>query len=355
MKKSDLKKMWFFLIILAATFLIFLYTYNHRQGYELNYVLNNYAVKEKYNIEKGYYDLSMTKDDDTFEVILDKDYTPKRQIIKEINEVNEDNKKCLKLNDDLIKYPICKENNEYVSYFYNKNISSNDPEYFNNIKLYNLNNKTYLVWNYTGYYFINNNKKEMINLFEKDTYTPYLVIPVNNNLFIVNYDNEYSFTDYYLINTKKATFKKHSLDKEIYLDSYILGTYQNSVYLVDKKNVQEYEINTSKNKVYETSGKILNKGVWDKIDVNTLINNKKSFTDDNNFYYSIQDNNLYYNEDTIKVKIMDNVSYIAYQDSNDVYYISNDTLYYYNHENGNSILMKYSEWQFNYLNSVFVY
>jgi hypothetical protein len=355
MKKSDLKKMWFFIIFLLITFLVFLYIYNHRQGYELNYVLNNYSVSEKYNIEKGYYDLSMTKDNNTYEIILDKDYTPKRQIIKEITELNEDNKKCLKLNEDLIKYPICKENNEYVSYYYNKSIETNDFENFNNIKIYDLNNKTYLVWNYTGYYEINNNKKNMINLFEQDTYTPYLVIPVNNNLFIANYDNEYSFTDYYLVYPKKGNAKKFSLDKEIYLDSYILGTYQNSVYLVDKKNIQEYEINTIKNKVYETGGKILNKGEWNKIDINTLINNKNSFTENNNFYYSIDNSNLYYNEDNIKVKIMENVTYIAYQDSNDVYFISNDILYYYNHENGIKVLMKYSEWQFNYQNSVFVF
>ena len=355
MKNKELRKLWLFIAILAATFALFLYIYNHRQAYELNYVIDNYQVMEKYDLDKGYYDIKMTKDNNTYETILNKDYTPKRQLVKSIKEVNDSNKNCIQLNEDLIKTPICKMNNENVSYFIDASSTENYSQDYGNIKIYDLLNKTYLVWNYTGFYYINNNKTTELNLFESDTYTPYLVTSVNNSLFIVNYDNEYSFTDYYLVNPKKATFKKYALEEEIYLDSYILGTYHNSVYLVDKKNNQEYEINTYKNKVYETSGKVLNKSEWDKVEIEKLVKTKYSFISDTYFYYSLDNSNLYYNEDTIKVKIEDNVDYLAYQDENDVYYISKGVLYHYDHNNGKTTIMKYSEWNFNSENSVFVF
>ncbi len=335
---------------------MFIYIYHKKRNYKVNYFVNGYSIFESFDIESDHYYLNISKDSENFEVYLPISYSPKRRIVTSIESEKTDTKSCIKLNDNILSYPICKQNGEYVAYYSEIEIPTEKKDTYNNIEIYNLLENTYLIWNYKGFYYINNDKISSINLFKTDTYTPYLLTVLNKYLFIINYDEQYSFDSYYLVDSKKATSKKYKISKEISKDSYILGTYKNSVYIIDKKNEQEYEINAKKGKVYKTSGKVLINNEWQKKDIDDLIKNEQIFKNGQKFYYEITEKKLYLIQENLKTRLTNlDVDYIIDYDDNIVYFVSNGTLYRFKIDEGITRIMQYSEWNFNYKNCIFIF
>lgn len=354
--KNNKKSLIIFILVLIATFILFIYIYNKKRNYKISYVVDSYTVVESFSLEKDHYYLSISKDNKTYELYLPLEYSPKRKIVTKVENVEDTKKSCIMLNEDILSYPICKQNDEYVSYYLETEVETEKHDTYNNIDIYDLENNTYLVWNYRGFYYINKDKITSINLFKKDTYMPYLLYTFGDYLFIVDYDEQYSFDSYYLIDSKKATSKKYKLDKEISLDSYILGKYKNSIYIVDRKAEQEYEINAKKGKIYKTSGKILKNNIWEKIDISQLIKKDYSFEDETKFSFSLENKKLYYIQNEIKTRVTNlDVDYIINYDEENVYFVSNGTVYKFNLKQGIKKILQYSEWNFNYENCVFVF
>lgn len=355
MKKNN-KKLITLILIITLSFLTFIYIYHKKRNYKVNYFVNGYSIFESFDIESDHYYLNISKDAENFEIYLPISYSPKRKIVTSIENEKTDTKSCIKLNDNILSYPICKQNDEYVSYFLETEIQTEKKDTYNNIDIYNLLGNTYLIWNYKGFYYINNDKITSINLFKTDTYTPYLLTVLKDYLFIINYDEQYSFDSYYLVDSNKATSKKYKISKEISKDSYILGTYKNSVYIVDKKNEQEYEINAKKGKAYKTSGKVLINNEWQKKDIDDLIKSEQTFLNEEKFYYEIIEKKLYLIQENLKTKVTNlDVDYIIDYDDNNVYFVSNGTVYRFKIDEGITKIMQYSEWNFNYKNCIFIF
>ncbi len=334
----------------------FWFFYNRHQAYTINYIVNGYKVTETFDVEKDHYYLKLQKDNQVYETYLTINYSPKRKIVTEIEELSQDTMNCIRLNDNIIKYPICKQNNSYISYYINEVEEKPLHDTFNNIEIYDLLDKTYLVWNYHGFYYLNDNKFTTVNLFASDTYIPYLLTQVKDQLFIVDYDAKYEFSKYYLINFKDAKSKEYTVDRKISLDSYILGKYKNSIYLFDPKEEQEYEINIKKGRIYKTSPKVLVNKSWEKTTEENLLKKKDGFQEDKLFSFELDNKKLYYLEGDIKVKVSNlNVDTIIDYDDEEVFFIANGTVYYYNLSSGATKVMRYSEWNFNYDNCVFIY
>lgn len=354
-KNKNTKKLIIFIIVLVSIFIVFWLIFTHKTDYTMDYSLNSYNITEQFITGKDYYHFTIKKDNNTYELIIAKDYTPKRKLISSIEETNDKDITCLNLNDDLIDYPICKDKSGYVSKYLNTLPNPQKNDSYKNIDIYDLKNKTYLIWNYKGFYYLNKEKTTSINLFNKDTYTPYLIYPVNEEyLFIADYDADNYFTNYYLINTTKSTYKKYELDTKVYFDSYIMGSNKNSIYLVDRKENQEYEINPLKSKIYKTSGKIRVDDEWQKVDVDSLIKKEQYFKNSSKFYYQQEGNTIYYYTDTLKTKITNQkVNSIVSSSNEGVYYLSDGSLYYFSLQSGIQKLMTYSEWNFNYTNVIY--
>ena len=70
----------------------------------------------------------------------------------------------------------------------------------------------------------------------------------------------------------------------------------------------------------------------------------------------LENNTLYMYIDNYKLQISKrNISKIVKYNNLDVYYLSKDILYYYNPFIGEMPLLRYSEWQFNNQNMVFIF
>ncbi len=331
------------------------------KSYEINYNKDNIDIKEIYDNENKLYTLYLTYDNKVFPFkMLGKG---KKKIIDKVNIYNENNIQCLIPEGKKLNFnPICYKDDSLVSYnlidkFKKDNINyQNDT--FNKLNISYLNDKHYLIWNYKGFYSLGSKNQE-IKLFNDDIYTINIATKVNDKLLIANYENKYTIDKFYLIN-KKDKVKEIKVKNDISFDSYILGTYKDNVYLFDRKNKREYQINIKKLKIDDitkkNTGKVLNKNNFEKISVNKLASSDYKFTNIKPFDYEIIDNKLYETIGDYHILISEKeTKYIVNIDKDSVYYLVGDTLYLYEKNNGEVKLISNFEWNFNYENMIFVF
>ena len=113
-----------------------------------------------------------------------------------------------------------------------------------------------------------------------------------------------------------------------------------------------------KEEIYKTDREILVDGDWQNVSNQTIQAERPTFSEYVNVTYVLEDNFLYQNiPNTDELILVSNrlVSALVKVNGLDVYYISGDTLYKYNPYNGEVALLKYSEWNFNYQNMVFIF
>lgn len=356
-----------FLIIVVSMFIgLFLFFYFKSKDYKIVYNVDNFKIQESYDKKYNilYFKISNKKYE--YDYALNNKYSNRRKLISSVKKYSFDNGQCINFSiNKLQTYPLCIEDGNQINYnnldndFVNKyknNIKETEDNY-NNISIYNYYNSTFAIWNYKGIYYINNKDKDEIKLFLKDIYVDNLSYLNNEYLFIPNYNLNYSFNEAYIINLKTKENKLISFDYDISYKSYILGSYKDSIYLVDKKNEKEYEVNLKKKKVNELQGKIYTYG-WKDISLKKLANKEYSFKFKKAINYVIENNKLYLNyyESNNKVYIMSMKNIDTYfYDNDNFYYLIDDTLYVYNIKLGKLKLMQSFEWNFNNKNTIFIY
>ncbi len=350
MAKKKSKKLRILIILLILVFTIFLYFLNYRHSYTLEYKVNSVNIVEKYHKKSKYYSFTVTYDNKTYDLISFDKYINKRKLISDITITKKEDT-CLSFTSKVSLYDVCSGDNGYY-YPYKESVLSEKASY-KNIKIDALNNKTYLLWNYSEFTFLNKEKNTSIKLFDKDVYTLNLVYQTDKYLLVPNYDESYKFTKMYFINKDSGKVKSFDLRYEVYFDSYFLGSYKDKVYLYDRKSEIEYYFDLKKEDIYKTSYGIYNDGKWESVSNQKLKNGNIVFTSNKVFTYELDGSKLY---DSNKYLVTNReVSKIVKTDNLDVYYISGDTLYYFNPLKGEVPLLKYSEWEFNSANMIFIF
>ena len=367
-KKIKLKPQFklYLVIILLIGLIIFLFM---PKNYTKKYTRDNYQIVEKYNKKLKRYSLSISLDDKVYEYNFDNKYMGKK-IIKRIETLSSDNTSCIvnhiKNKKEIV---LCSKDNSNIdfrlvneidltAYRNNRNYESKKID---NITTYDLLNKNYLIWNYNSFKYIEKNNSGNIKLFDSDLYNISLATIVNNYLVIPNYDSQYNFKEVYIINLKNKNKETWKLNYEVSFESYVLGTYKNSIYLVDKKNKVEYELNVKKKTMDEIGnegrdGKILVNNKFEKISMLKLINNMMSFTNVEDQEFVLEGNKLYLKTDNTKVLLSNSgVTKIVNKTKDYVYYLVKDDLYYYDQEQGEVKVMTSFEWNFNSNNTIFIY
>ena len=353
MKRKNNIKLLGLIIILITLFVIFLVFHKNAHSYEMEYNINDIKVLEKYNNDDKYYLFNIKyKDIDTNIISLEK-YTNSRHLIKDITIKEEKDGLCLLFTSGLDLYPICHNNNGYYSYYVDKQDDFVINDKYNNINIKDLNNNTYLLWNYNSFIYLNNNTKKTIDLFNKDTYVINLVYQYDNYLVIPDYNKDWISDRIYVINASSGKVFDYLLRFPIYFDSYFLGRDKDSVYIFDKKEEQEYYLDIKNKEIYKTSNKILVNGKWESVSTQKLKEESARFSNNIIVNYYI-DNDYLYMTGNIKIsnRIIDTIVKV---DNLDVYYLSNGKLYMFNPNYGEKALLEYSEWEFNNKNMVFVF
>ena len=348
-----MKKLRNLILFLILIFCIFLFFFFYPHHYKLEYKIDNFNIIEEYHKKTKYYSFKIKYKDNTYEVINKNKYTNKRKLIKDIKVTESNSALCLSFDTTHVNlYNVCKNDKEFFYETKDNKFTKNDS--YKNIEISNLFNKTYLLWNYHEFIYLNIKKKTTISLFNKDIYNLNLVTSINNFLLVPDYDQNYKFDKIYMINSNNTKVKDFNLRYELYFDSYFLGNYKNRSYLYDQKQEQVFYLDLKKNEIYKSGYKILTNGKWENVTNQKLKNNKLTFTNDEIFTYFLDNNKLYGKYET-NYLVTDNVSKIIKTEDMDVYYIKEDTLYHFDPYSGETPLLKYSEWNFNNTNMIFIF
>lgn len=340
------------------------------KDYEVEYSINDYNIVENYSDEL--YTFKVSNDNHSFSFLEDIKYEKKHKLIANIEEINLDNEICLTIKSDYFNYnPLCIKDEQEVDYHLvsdemkeKLNVSTKEEveeRTYNNIKIYNLLDYNYLIWNYKGFEILSNEGEKTINILKNDTYDIPISKVVNNYLLIADYDSKYNFNKFYVINLLKGTKEEFKIKYDISFDSYILGSYDKSIYLVDKKNKIEYEIVPHKKKIRivgteKRQGTIYTENGFEKISLTKLSSKEYSFYDDNKYNYEIIGNKLYQVVNNNKLLVSNKeIKDIISINKDSVLYLVDDTLYLYNNYYGETKVMNYFEWNFNYKNNIYFY
>ena len=323
------------------------------KGHDLEYKIkkNNkvfnikevYKRKRKNEIDNYYFEIKV--DDITFNYQTYNNYKGKNYIIKNINYFEDDNYKCINItnNKEALSDLICIKDN--IQYFYSsiKGTDKELDEYVSNLKIHkiykdNLKNKIdadpvilYLdnliedhyvsLQNYKGLYLINKKDKiKNVDLFKNDVYTNKINTVMNKYYVTADYNKEYKFHYFYLINLKTGKKTKITSDDDISLDSYIEGSIDKDFYLIDNSDKKQYRINIKNNTVSISGDK--SKGI-------SLYKNNAFYTgsiydalENEIYFYKYTQNTEFNKKDYTKVdKVGNKLSgyYYVYLKENDSY------------------------------------
>ena len=368
-------------------------------NYKLNIDKNKIKIKEVIN-DNNYY-IEIKSDNNIYPLRIYEDLNNKRKVVKDIYFYKDNSIECILpvINNKLYTDMMCYKDGSIYDYY--NIIGENDSldKYIRSIDLYNANNfknesidtKTIGTVNYNIFNNLNNTvaittykgliiNDSNINLFQNDIYNNKLSIFTDNYYVVAGYEKKYSFNYFYVVNleTKKITKLKSKTD--ISYDSYIQGIVDNKIYLYDKDNENQHEINIKENKVEIVSSeeyiRYYSNKKWEKMnkvkankeiyfDYETLDNyfTKYDYVEEvDDYYYLYKKDGISYklyrvDKDNIEVYkyILDVPTTNIYFNDNYLYYIYKDKLYYYSDSIGLKTILENSELEFNDTIKYYIY
>lgn len=363
-----MKKLKIFQITIAALFVIFLFFIFKSVNYTKEYTVNEVEIIESYDKDNDHYYFTFTYNDITIDYLYESSYKQKRNFIEKIDIIEDEDNFCLIPTGDTLEFiPLCYQDGK-ITYYQNvsKNLYEQIPEEYQTTKKelsenyedINIYNKdyTYLLWNYNGFYFINDKDTKKIDLFDKEIYNANLITYTKDYLIIADYDEEYTFNKFYRISLKNGAVKEYKLDRDVYFDSYFPGYNKNKLYIVDNKEEVMYEWNAKNGDLDKINAKMFYNGKWENVGIKTLINQNKKFIYQSNFEYNLEDGilTMTYKGKEITTRIDEEVTSLVRIKDNLVFYLKTDTLYVFSPLTGSTRLLNYFEWNFNFENMIYV-
>lgn len=347
-----MKKITMLILIIIIPFCIFIIISNTPRNYKTEYSINKLEVTEKYDKDNQTYLFIIT--DNKLEIpyqVIHK-YIKKRKLITNI-KVEEN---CYTISVFESDHKLCTNDDKIII---DSNINNESPINTENNKEIYKNSEKIFIWNYKGYYKIENNKLENITILKNDNYENKISISNDKYLVTANYDEKYEFTKFYRINIKSNKIDEIISEKPISSNSYFLGTHNNKLYLLDPKYKNEYEIDPNKKKITMIS-KDGNGIYYDKEEVKTslnkLIKEKLVFSTYNLYNYNIEDNKLILKINGQNILVSDDkIDNIVKIDNEKVYYLSDGTLYKYTFGKQVQKIISNTEWKFNSSNQIFIF
>ena len=390
MKRKN-KFILFMFILLVLIFILKNIIYQKKIKYEIKYNDNYFnVIQEKKN--NSYY-IEIVGKNIKYPLKVNNKNEKTNKIVNNIYYYNDENYECILpiINYNVLYDMVCLNDGILYSYINLYGGNSNLDEYVKNIKEYNVDqfkNDISKETNVQGIIWYDNNKinkivaitsyngvitqKGEVKLFNKDLYDNQISAFVDKFYLIADYDEEYDFKKFYVVdldNNEVFTIKSKN---EISFDSYIQGVVDDIVYLYDIDNEIQYSIDVKSKKIKVVSSnekvKYYENEKWTTIS-KAKANKKLLFNYDsldNNFssydravksgynYYLFKYEKDFYRLFRVNENMLDVVKYIADVPSQNVtidddslYFVSGNTLYYYSDSTALKSILKYDEFTFN--------
>lgn len=383
-------------------------------GHSINYKVDNFNISEtltqnKKNEQDNYY-FEIKKDDILFNFEI-KNIKQGSKLIKRIKYFKNANYECV--------MPIFRVKGNYTDlickkdgiYYYYNSIRGNDPEidnfanefaleYNNNLEVKKENGNLYVYSNtlnkhyialeyYKGIYDINSKSNyKKISLFRNEKYTKELSALVKNYYVVANYDEEYDFHNFKIVNLETNGVSNITSNSPISLNSYIQGVIDNSIYILDKSNKKQYELNIKSKDIKEIGNEsgikiykdneFVDGNIYEYLSNEIRFDSKTIDSNFNNITYSKVDkvgnklSGYYYLYEKVnnvyrvyRTPVMNTSTLLYLFDTTDinsvqyvddyVYYIYNSEIKYFNELTGNKTLLKYNDMEYNKNLKYYVY
>ncbi|MDD4733965.1 MAG: hypothetical protein PHU05_03890 [Bacilli bacterium] len=311
----SLLALFVFIVVMQALFNYF------SKGYSLEYTFfndtNEFEIKEVYTAnvknEKDNYYFEIKAGENVFSFQVFDSFLKKKKIIEDIRYYKDSEYECIYpifIDDTIIFDVTCmhkgvlyevsqNETNDKVKEFV-KNLNNYDytrwqsredkTKEFGHIKAYtgNLEKNHYIgISSYKGTYTINTQNNLIgfvkdVPIFKKDVYKYPLSTYVGQYYVVADYDSVQVFNNFNTVDLTTNKIDKIFSNHQISYDSYILGVYENSIYLYDQMYKKEYEIDVDAKTILEvgnetTKIKVLENGVWNRYSPSEIKNNDKTF------------------------------------------------------------------------------
>lgn len=409
-----MKKMFGLLIILNLILLGIQFGFKFiEKGHEINYIVdtneNSFEVKEIYTVntnkEKNNYYFEISINNTTFDYQTFKSFNMASKIVKDIYYFKGGYECILPvfMNQTILSDIICKKGDNYYNYrdlrgnaeldnFANglteygykiENYENNSTEvksvngvtYYNNL----IGSHYVALESYKGLNVLNKSMYRR-EIFSKDVYSKSISGYVGKYYIVADYMKDTKFNVFTIVSLIDGKVTKISYDYDISLDSYILGTHENSIYIMDRSTMKEYELNVATKTIIEVGNKeigikIYKNNNFEYDNAYNVVNNNLTFASYNgntfnNSTYSkiiktgIQKSGYYYIFEKVgssykvyrsNIQNGINKTYLFTTTSLNNFISKDDTIYYqdgeyikrYSDESGIKTILKYSELKFN--------
>ena len=357
--------------LLVLLSLILLSVLIRTKSYEISYNLDGYTIEEMFDKELNTYLIRTEVDNTVYEISVQHEYLYSKKVIKRVYTSESGNNKCIYLESDKLEtYPVCNIGDETASYSLLKSEVSFEnftlKDLKGNVQMYNDKfiraiPNSYLIWNHYGYDYISSKENKSINFLKNESYADVYSFKIGKYILIPNYDEEYTFTSFIVVNASNGKYSAWDTHLELSYNFYFMGEVDDIGYIVDKKSKKEYKVDVQKRKIELISGDnegLVYDGTWSKISMTKLASNEYKFNLKSSVYYFIKNDALYmrYDGGKVDIRITDEaISRIVSYDGDYVYYLIKDKLYRYSPLYGNTLILEYNEWQFNEGNTVYIY
>lgn len=411
-----MKKLLPILFLLGAAALIFqIFVQFFMRHHEIDYSIitkdNSYLIHEKLKVDgkkNTYYFKLVDDNQDTYIFNLEHDYNRQDEIVKDVKYFDDENLRCV--------FPIfkkgitgdiyCKSKKQQVSYSYLRQTNNSSLDnYIKKLKksgyianswardtlpkkdsvydIYRDNVKEdtiFTVWDYRGFYIINDKKIIKKDFLNHDQYENNLSYLTDNYYVSINTDlnSGNMYASFYLYDILNGGKGRVDLDEQISFNMYINGSYDGKFYYTDLNTKKQYALDPDKETVKEVGnvkdgfksiqGKKLvtvsskeylkSNDIWTNDVVNNVLGNMygaKEVKKSNDMYYFVTDTGDFYKTDKLNLKNsvllfhFDSVSEWKVKGDN-IMVVSGDTMYYYDDVYGLLPIVTSNEFIYNYKN-----
>lgn len=398
----------FSLLLLFLTLLLEFGINYFKTSHHVEYDISGYMVEEDYIKKSGkdYYLIKASKDGKEYIFNAKNEFNKNEKIIKEIIPYDTDDISCATIiyTNNSSSTPLCYKDKILHSYISVENepgmseylkqlnkyaedkITSSDESYvfaYNEIYKNNLyKNEDIIMYNYKNIIKINGERTMTFDFSNKDVFKNEYGTLVGKYYVIPKMRNSIEFSHYLIVDLEKETVEEIDLAREVSANissqMYVNGIYNSNLYIFDKSNLVQYEINPGKGEIKvvgnkDKKGIVYKNGQEEEIGVYTLNNEKVTFTENYDAYKEIDydqifltSNGAVYVKDGVFYKVYNNylknpiylfeaknVQDIKVKEDN-IYYINDQFLYRYN-DYGNVRILKREQFKYDYTNIYDVY
>lgn len=398
----------FSLILLFLTLLLEFGINYFKTSHHVEYDISGYTVEEDYIKKSGkdYYLIKISKDGKEYIFSAQNKFNKNEKIIKEIISYDTNDISCATIiyTNNSSSTPLCYKDKILHSYISVENepgmseylkqlnkyaedkITPSDESYvfaYNEIYKNNLyKNEDIIMYNYKNIIKINGERTMTFDFSNKDVFKNEYGTLVGKYYVIPKMRNSIEFSHYLIVDLEKETVEEIDLAKEVSAkissQMYVNGIYNSNLYIFDKSNLVQYEINPDKGEIKvvgnkDKKGIVYKNGQEEEIGVYTLNNEKVTFTENYDAYKEIDydqifltSNGAVYVKEGVFYKVYNNylknpiylfeakdVQDVKVKEDN-IYYINDQFLYRYN-DYGNVKILKREQFKYDYTNIYDVY